>query len=301
MASFTFVDQGIYTSGGDTATFQAESLSTSTITDNEADFTFEVGDAIFIGGTSVGTFAGTLLVNGNECPVVTRSGQSFVLSEDPVPTAAWPTTFSLSGLEQTDFAACFAAGTMIATPQGDCAVETLAIGDPVLTAGGGTAPVKWIGRQTLHKTFTPPERMVPVRVKSGALGPGTPHRDLVLTADHALILDGLAITAGALVNGTTIAYDAVESLPERVTYYHVETEDHAVILANGTPAETFVDTFGRRAFDNHAEYSSLYPEERTMAEMRLPRIATARLLPRTIRAAIGLPEIAQDSPLSRTA
>ena len=50
------------------------------------------------------------------------------------------------------------------------------------------------GGQTLH----------PVRVSAGALGNGLPHTELVLTADHALIIDGLAINTGALVNGTTI-------------------------------------------------------------------------------------------------
>jgi hypothetical protein len=162
---------------------------------------------------------------------------------------------------------CFAAGTRIATPEGERAVETLAIGDPILTADGRRVPVKWIGRQTMHKLFTPVERFSPVRVTAGALGGELPHTDLVLTADHARILDGLAINAGALVNGTTIIYDPADSLPERVTYYHVETEDHDVFLANGAAAETFVDYVARRAFDNFHEYLDLYGEDRTIQEM----------------------------------
>ena len=182
---------------------------------------------------------------------------------------------------------CFAAGTRIATPEGERAVETLAIGDPILTVDGRTVPVKWIGRQTVHKLFTPPERFAPVRVKAGALGNGLPHTDLVLTADHALIVDGLAIDAGALVNGTTIVREPVGRLPERVTWYHVETEGHEVILANGAPAETYVDYVQRSAFDNHAEYLALYGEERTIAEMPLPRVSAARLVPPALRARHG--------------
>ncbi|MDF0598279.1 Hint domain-containing protein [Psychromarinibacter halotolerans] len=182
---------------------------------------------------------------------------------------------------------CFAAGTQIAAPGGERAVETLEPGDRVLTPEG-EATVTWVGRRTVHKLFTPAEKFAPVRVTAGALGDGIPHTDLVLTADHALILDGMAVNAGALVNGTTIRFDAMADLPEQVTYYHVETDHHEVILANGTPAETYVDNVGRRAFDNFAEYQALCGEERTIDEMPLPRIASARLLPADLRARLGL-------------
>ena len=182
-----------------------------------------------------------------------------------------------------DTVICFAAGTLIATPDGETTVETLSIGDMLLTQDGRTVPVKWIGRQTVHKLFTPAERFAPVRIAAGALGEGLPHTDLVLTADHALIIDDLAINAGALVNGTTITCDPIDSLPERVTYYHIETENHDVILANGAPAETFVDYVGRKAFDNYAEYVELYGDELPITEMDRPRVSAARLLPPHIR------------------
>ena len=94
------------------------------------------------------------------------------------------------------------------------------------------------------------------------------------------------INAGALVNGDTIAYDQADSLPETVTYYHVETEGHEVILANGVPAETYVDHVGRRAFDNHAEYVALYGDEPQIEEMDMVRISAARLVPAEIKARI---------------
>ncbi|WP_227444530.1 Hint domain-containing protein [Cognatishimia sp. F0-27] len=184
---------------------------------------------------------------------------------------------------QGTYVFCFAIGTRIATPDGARPVETLAIGDPVLTAEGREVPVTWVGRQTVHKLFTPAERFEPVRVHAGALGNGLPHSDLVPTTDHTLILDGLAICAGALVNGTTITRVSKADLPERVTYYHVETEGHEIILAEGAPAETFIDYVARRGFENYAEYVELYGEERTIPEKRLPRISAARLVPPAIR------------------
>lgn len=186
-----------------------------------------------------------------------------------------------------DFTTCFAAGTLIATPDGEQPVETLKIGDTITTADGKTVVVKWLGWQTVHKIFTSVEWFVPVRVAAGALGDGLPHTDLVLTPAHALIIDDLAIDAGALVNGTTITYDPIESLPDRVTYYHIETEEHDVILANGAPAETFVDHAGRRAFDNFAEYLALYGDERPIHEMNRPRVSAARLVPPDITARLA--------------
>nr|WP_239025556.1 Hint domain-containing protein [Roseibacterium persicicum] len=207
-------------------------------------------------------------------PLIQQSSVVFVLSNSSVLTSAT--------VSESAYAYCFAPGTFIGTPSGETTVETLHIGDLVTTADGRAVPVKWIGHQTVAKLFAG-ERACPVRVAKGALGEGLPHTDLVLTADHALILDGLAINAGALVNGTTITLEPLSAVPDRVTYYHVETEDHDVILANGAAAETFIDYADRRGFDNHAEYIALYGEDRIITEMPLPRISTARLVAPALR------------------
>ena len=65
--------------------------------------------------------------------------------------------------------------------------------------------------------------------------------------------------------------------------YHVETEAHEVLLANGAPCESFVDYSGRGSFDNLADYMARHGTERTIPEMGLPRIASWRLLPDAIR------------------
>ena len=109
----------------------------------------------------------------------------------------------------------------------------------------------------------------------------------MLTADHALVLDGLAINAGALVNGDTIAVEPMAALPERITCYHVETEGHETILAEGAPAESYIDYVARTAFDNYADYVARCGAERVIREMPLPRISSARLVPGSIRARLG--------------
>lgn len=183
---------------------------------------------------------------------------------------------------------CFAAGTMIATPCGQRAVETLEPGDLVMTSDGREVPVRWVGRQTVHKVFTPEEHFRPVRIEQGALGEALPDDDLVLTADHALVFDGTMINAGALVNGTTVTRVPMAELAERVTYYHVETEAHDVIVANGVPAETFVDVATRRVFDNYSEFVALYGDvEPSKAVLPMARAFSHRQVPHSVKARIA--------------
>ena len=191
-------------------------------------------------------------------------------------------------LLNTDTEICFAKGTLIATPEGARRVEDLAAGDMVMTANGRAVPVKWIGHQTVSGRFSPIERRSPVRFLEGSLGEGVPYRDLVVTSDHAIFIDGIAIHAGALVNGTSILRDGPFAPDERVTFYHVETADHEIILANGAAAETFVDHVSRRNFDNYAEYAALFGDEEPVAEMDYPRAMSPRQIPLAIRRRFGL-------------
>ena len=184
------------------------------------------------------------------------------------------------------FVVCFLEGTRIATPGGERPVESLAIGDRVLTASGETRPVRWIGRQSVIAMFADPLTSYPIRIAAGALDENVPARDLYVSPDHALMLDGLLVQAGALVNGTTIT--RIETPEARFTYFHIELEDHALILAEGAPTETFVDNVSRRRFDNSAEYEALYgTRPAALGEIDRPRVKSARQLPSAIRARLA--------------
>ncbi|WP_267353427.1 MULTISPECIES: Hint domain-containing protein [unclassified Methylobacterium] len=158
-------------------------------------------------------------------------------------------------------APCYCTGTRILTDHGEVAVENLAIGDRVVTAAGALHPIRWIGTRSYIGRFanTNPA-ILPVCVKAGALADGIPSRDLWVSPDHALSLDGVLIPAEHLVNGSTIVKaDTVES----VTYWHIELDSHDVLLAEGAPAESFVDDGGRAIFHNAASYRTLYPHQPT--------------------------------------
>jgi hypothetical protein len=180
---------------------------------------------------------------------------------------------------------CFYRGTLVRTPAGDVAVETLKHGDLVLTHDGREVPVAWLGRQTVSTVFSDKLRVLPIRIKAGALGENVPARDLLVSPDHAMFVDGVLIHAGALVNDTSITRES--NVPSIFTYFHVEVADHSLILAEGAPAETFVDNVDRLGFDNWNEYEALYPEGKTVEEMPYPRAKARRQVPVSIRVALA--------------
>ena len=185
-------------------------------------------------------------------------------------------------------APCFLTGTLIRTSRGDVAVEDLTIGDTLVSADGTPRPVVWIGRRTIVAAFADPVRSFPIRIQAGALAERAPARDLFLSPDHALLIDGVLVQAGALVNGSTVT--RVANPGPRFTYYHVETQDHAVILAEGAAAESFVNSITRRAFDNYAEYEALFgarADHEAMADRDEPRAMSARQVPAGIKARLA--------------
>ena len=73
-----------------------------------------------------------------------------------------------------------------------------------------------------------------------------PHRDLWLSPDHAVFIDGVLIPVKYLIDGTSVARVAVDE----VSYHHIELARHDVLLAEGLAAESYLDTGDRAAFTN---------------------------------------------------
>jgi hypothetical protein len=158
---------------------------------------------------------------------------------------------------------CLLRGTLVRTPEGDRTVESLAIGDAVVTVSGAAKPIRWIGRQRFRRAEGRAwvAGVLPVRLSRGILGNGVPNRDLHLSQAHAVLLDGKLVPAGSLVNGRTIVLDRSADLSV-LDYFNIELDAHDVILAEGAPVETFLSRGGNReAFDNFVEYERLYGAE----------------------------------------
>ncbi|MSP02808.1 MAG: Hint domain-containing protein, partial [Acetobacteraceae bacterium] len=158
--------------------------------------------------------------------------------------------------------ACFAAGTMIATTRGPVKVEDLRAGDMVALHGGGTAPAVWIGSRAVDCARHPrPETVWPIRVRAGAFGqkvgePAMPERDLLLSPDHAVFVEDVLIPIKFLVNESSITQIRV---PE-VHYFHVELPEHDILIAEGLPAESYLDTGDRTNFANGDGVVRLFPD-----------------------------------------
>ncbi|MBO9464660.1 Hint domain-containing protein [Tropicibacter sp. R15_0] len=168
---------------------------------------------------------------------------------------------------------CFAEGTWIKTLEGTCLVENLAVGDLVETQDGRAVPVIWIGYQHINSARAFDPAVAPVRISAYALGE-FPDRDLTITADHALVVGEFLINASCLIGLPGINW----APPASRTFFHIETEAHEVLIANGAPAESFCDYGNRSAFDNAAE-----AQPRIMPELALTRICSKRLLPQSLR------------------
>jgi Hint domain len=167
---------------------------------------------------------------------------------------------------------CFLKGTLIRTADGDRKIEDLAAGDLLPTVFGGMSPIQWIGRYRFRRsdpTKAWVRDVLPVRVARSALGPDVPCADLYVSQQHALLIDGLLVAAGNLINGTTITrYDA-RGLDE-LEFFHIKLEFHDVIYAAGAPCETLLDVDENAV--NFAEYLRQYGPSKAEATPCAPLV-----------------------------
>lgn len=165
----------------------------------------------------------------------------------------------LGGLIGSNLDICFLGGSLISTPSGDINVEEIKTGDEVLTYVEGAEfshRVTWAGRSTCNVRNHLPddEAGYPVRILKNAIAENVPFKDLLVTAEHSLFFDGKFVPARMLVNGRSIVYDKSFTSYD---YYHIETEDHSVIKANGALTESYLDTGNRYSFRHESKVVSI--------------------------------------------
>ena len=201
------------------------------------DFTAGTGEEIHLAfqGKPTGTNAGIVLDDANSYEV--NGG----------------TTYKF---DSSDRIVCFAKGTLISTAKGLVAVEKLKAGDQVLTIDGEHAPIVWLGHRRVNcLKHSQPELANPVRVSKDAFGPGMPSADVFLSPAHAVYAYGHLVPVRHLINDVTITQESVDS----ITYYHVELPKHSVILAQGLPAETYLDSDNRAFFISADQPANVEP------------------------------------------
>jgi hypothetical protein len=189
--------------------------------------------------------------------VVSQTLIPFTTYQGYAPTSISALDDGNGGIEITTAdAPCFAEGTRIATARGPVAVEELKAGDLVPTASGQLQRIRWIGYRHVDCYRHPDRRSVwPVRIRSGAFKAGIPARDLFLSPDHAIFAHGVLIPIKHLINEMTI----VQEPRDKITYCHVELEQHDVIYADGLECESYLDNGSRSAFSNGGQVVQLHP------------------------------------------
>lgn len=167
---------------------------------------------------------------------------------------------------------CFTTGTLIQTPQGDRAVETLTVGDLVDTKNNGPQPLKWLGECIVSKgLMATVNSFCPVRILKNAFGDGAPNRDMLVSQQHRILVQGwqseLLIGQGEvlaaavhLMNGTTVA---LANDVTSVSYYHLLFDDHEIVFSDGLATESFNPgpvSVGAIPLESRMELAELFPD-----------------------------------------
>lgn len=143
--------------------------------------------------------------------------------------------------------ACYAAGSLIATPSGPCPVEQLAVGDCVLGQHGKAQMVRWVwsGQQPLDGVSADHK---PVLIRAGALGANLPEQDLVVSGQHRIVVGGMGQCEGGFHAPAFVPAKALTGLrgvrfmagKRSIIWHHFLCDRHSVIFANGLASESLL-------------------------------------------------------------
>ena len=162
-------------------------------------------------------------------------------------TAVYNSGQTVNFSEIEDLIVCFASGTMIKTDDGARPVETLNVGDRLVTRDNGLQSIRWVGTRELSASdLAAHPKLKPIRIAAGALAEGVPQRDLIVSPQHRIVVkskiairmfdaEEVFVPAKHLLgmDGVDVLDDA-----EAVTNVHVLCDDHEIVEADGAFAET---------------------------------------------------------------
>ena len=170
---------------------------------------------------------------------------------------------------------CFARGTIISTKNGEQPVETLCLGDIILTTDDEEVPLRWIGMHRVSfKAAEEGEKFLPVRISAGALAPGRPSSDLLVSPQHRVLVDGPSVEllfGVPEILAPAIGLIAITGIRQETSladldYFHLLFDRHRVILTNDLPSESFYPgpwSFAAVGPRNAAEIIDRVPAART--------------------------------------
>jgi len=174
---------------------------------------------------------------------------------------------STYSLGDTTYAYCLLEGTLIPTIDGEKPVESLKRGDLVLTSSGDYKSVRWVGVQTIkHSIFT--HEALPILIPKDSLGDSVPNRDLLVSSDHAIFLDGFLIAAEALIDGNIRRVTDFQN--SEIKYYGIDLGPATIHPVHNLPVGS-LGAVDRQVFDNYQEWLDL-DEELIDEPLMYPRV-----------------------------
>ncbi|KAA8383952.1 hypothetical protein FOH24_17010, partial [Acetobacter tropicalis] len=214
-------------------------------------------DGIKIAGVSAADVTAVTYPSADSVMLTLKSGKTITMNIPGIEKVGYSLNTASDGNLLVEV--CFLAGSMIETLEGNVPVENIRMGDTVIAYVHGVSQettVTWAGkaRATVRPHLRNDEAGYPVRILKDAVSDGVPYKDMLITPEHCLFFDGRFIPARMLINGSSIFYDKSITTYD---YYHIETEHHAVIKADGMLTESYLDTGNRRAFIQEGNLVSL--------------------------------------------
>ncbi|MDQ2091208.1 Hint domain-containing protein [Marimonas arenosa] len=148
--------------------------------------------------------------------------------------------------QSTDFV-CYALGTDILTDRGNVPVECLRPGNHVMTLDRGAQPIRWI-HSGMHLLDAEDTDAKPVLIGAGALGPGRPARDLIVSPQHRVLVgsnlqlqDFFGAEALAPAKFLTRLPGIRHMKSKRdITWVHFACDRHELVYANGCLSESLL-------------------------------------------------------------
>ncbi|MDI2091328.1 Hint domain-containing protein [Commensalibacter oyaizuii] len=173
---------------------------------------------------------------------------------------------------------CFLAGTLIETVSGGRPVEQLTVGDEVIVYKDRVKThrkVVWTGYNhvKVNSNVFSDITNYPIRILKNAIADNVPFKDLLVTSEHCLFIEDKFIPVRMLVNNSTIFYD--KTITE-YTYYHFETDDHSIVVADGALTESYLDTGNRSNFISDTNVISIVNKNKRWGQDSAAPLVTAR-------------------------
>ncbi|WP_298435384.1 Hint domain-containing protein [uncultured Jannaschia sp.] len=169
-----------------------------------------------------------------------KSGQTFETTDGGA-------SYSAQSAPSRGTIPCYATGTRIETPCGPRRIETLRAGDLVTTVEHGAMPIRWTNAANAPLRGPKPSKP-PVLIRAGALGPGCPSRDLIVSPQHRILAGSAGQLHGFSDTEVFVPSEALTGLRRvrfmhgrrSITWHHFLLDRHTIVVAEGCWTESLL-------------------------------------------------------------